>query len=127
MAGNVIWFTGNTGAGKTTYALKAQQISVNTILLDGDRCREIWPGLTLTKKDREEQNLRIARLAKYLSDQGFCVLIAVICPYKELRKKVQRICGCKFIYVTGGAPSTEQTPYQAPNDYFLKLEGNHDY
>lgn len=104
----ITWITGNSGAGKTTLAHK---IRTNEILLDGDAMRGVWPGLGLTKADRVEQNMRVARLAKMLDMQGFDVIVATICPYRKLRQDVQRITGCRFIYLEGGR-SGKQYPYE---------------
>jgi len=103
----VWWITGNSGAGKTTLALQMKDV----IHLDGDVMRMVWQ-LGFSKEDRYEQNLRIARLAKVLRNQGFNVVVSTICPYKDLREKVQEICGCKFIYLEGGKEPNEEYPYE---------------
>jgi len=93
----ITWFYGNTGAGKTTRA-KALARQVNAILLDGDELREVW-SLGFTESDRREQNQRVYRLAKLLERQGFDVVVALICPYKDQR---EGFTGVNFIYVDGG-------------------------
>lgn len=100
------WFTGNTGSGKTTLARK-----VNAILLDGDDLRKVWK-LGFNEADRRENNLRAARLARMLSNQGYDVVVATICPYQDLRNEVQQITGCKFVYFDEGADNTGETPYE---------------
>jgi adenylylsulfate kinase-like enzyme len=63
----IVWLTGNSGAGKTTIA-HGLRMFFNIINLDGDEMREcVSSGLSLTPEDREENNLRVARLAKVLS------------------------------------------------------------
>jgi len=110
----IIWITGNTGAGKTTLARKLKR--ANTIILDGDEVREaIGQGFKLTKEDRRENNLKIARLAKLLEGQGFTVIVSVICPYESLRGEVKQITGCVFYYVPYvGDDSREGCPYERP-------------
>lgn len=108
---SVTWFTGNSGAGKTTRARAAAQ--PGDIILDGDKLREVWPGLGLSEADRWEQNLRVARLARYLDSQGIQIYVAVIAPYRALRAEIQRICGCEFIYLPGGRSGPE-FPYEPP-------------
>ena len=107
----ILWLTGNTGSGKTTLSKRLQ--GKNVILLDGDELRVVWPGLGLEKESRIEQNLRAARLAKLLESQGFAVVVAVICPYEDLRDKIRRICNCLFIYLPGGKEG-EEYPYEVP-------------
>lgn len=103
----VWWFTGNSGAGKTTLAVRVQ----DAIKLDGDALRNVWK-LGFSKEDRYEQNLRTARLAKLLSEQGYDVVVSTICPYKDLRDQVQEICNCKFVYIEGGKEPSEKYPYE---------------
>ena len=73
----------------------------DVIHLDGDVMRTVWK-LGFSKEDRYENNLRIARIAKILREQGYDVVISTICPYKDLREKCKEICGCKFVYLEGG-------------------------
>lgn len=108
----IIWLTGNTESGKTTLAKK--MAGKNTIILDGDDIRKVWP-TGFTKEEREEHNLRVARLARMLEDQGSNVIVSLICPYKELRKKVEEITNCTFIYVKGGKQG-EKYPYEEPTE-----------
>jgi len=110
----VTWITGNTGAGKTTLARKLK--GKEDIILDGDEMRQLWSDLTLTKEDREENNLRIAKLAALLDRQGFNVIVSVIAPYRDLRKKIKQITKCKFIYIEGGRDGKE-FPYDHPQLY----------
>jgi adenylylsulfate kinase len=106
---SVVWITGNSGAGKTTLAKEMRMDG--EIILDGDDLRAIWPGLGFDRESRFEQNLRAARLAKNLSDQGFKVIVATICPYRSLREMVQAITGCRFIFIPGGKVG-ENYPYE---------------
>jgi len=118
----ITWISGNSGAGKTTLAEKMLEGSAlsgpyyNAIWLDGDNMREIWKDLKLSKEDRIEQNMRIARLAKMLGDQGYNVIVSVICPYKQLRKRIKELTNCKFIYIEGGKEGKDY-PYDKPNLY----------
>jgi len=109
----ILWLTGNTGSGKTTLARKLAR--KNTINLDGDQLRNIWTDLTLSKEDREEHCFRVARLASRLEDQGYTIIISVICPYESLRRAIKTEIDCVFIYVKGGKEG-EDYPYEIPED-----------
>lgn len=118
----IIWCVGQSGSGKTTLAKKFQQPGV--IFLDGDSVRNtINKDLGFSKEDRVENNLRVARLAKLLSDQGHSVVVSLITPYRELRIKIQKICNPTFIYLPSVAE--KDRPYEQPNsgelDFSIKI------
>ena len=121
----IIWIIGNTQAGKTTFAKKLiKLLGEKVIFLDGDQMRQtISKDLGFSKEDREENNLRIARLAKLLKEQGFKVVVATICPYEELRLKIKKITDCEFIYVTGGKTGKEY-PFEIPKNPYFIVKGN---
>tara|TARA_Y100000310_G_C20633534_1_gene789956 strand:- start:1411 stop:1722 length:312 start_codon:yes stop_codon:yes gene_type:complete len=95
----------------------------NTILLDGDDWRHIYP-TGFTKGERWNHNIRIAQIAKLLEEQGFDVIISFICPYKKLRDAVQEITNCSIIYLLGGEKGKDY-PYEIEEDkfYLKKDEG----
>jgi len=116
----VIWLTGNSGSGKTTVAKNAMKhIDHLPILLDGDEMRQtISLGAGFSKDEREEHNLRIARLANLLSNHGHLVLVTVIAPFDDARAKVQKICAPVWVYVKRPSlPEDPNRPYQAPAAY----------
>lgn len=93
MSGAVIWFTGLSGAGKTTLAqalegqLKAAGHKVE--LLDGDVVREnLSKGLGFSREDRNTNIRRIGFVANLLSKHGVTVLVSAISPYREVRREV---------------------------------------
>lgn len=123
----IIWITGNSGAGKTTLFEKWFN-TPDTIHLDGDQMRRsISSDLSLSREDREQNCLRIAKLAFQLSRQGFDVVVCVIAPYESLRKVIQEVCGCTFIYITGGRKPSEEYPYEIPVSPDLVVKGNEEY
>lgn len=104
----VVWISGQSKSGKSTLARKLK--TDNTIILDGNDWRDIYP-TGFSKKDRWEHNIRIAKIAQLLDAQGFDIIVAFICPYKKLREEVRKITGCKFIYLEGGIQDKDY-PYE---------------
>ena len=96
----ITWITGESGSGKTTLAKKL--IGKNTILLDGDSIRPaICEDLEYGDIDRRKNNLRVARLANLLNNQGFDVVVATICSGNPIKQEVYWICKCKFVHMEG--------------------------
>jgi adenylylsulfate kinase len=94
----VIWFTGLSGAGKTTLAqhLEAElyQRGFLTQLLDGDNVRAgINSNLFFTEEDRLENIRRIAEVSKLLIHSGVITLNSFISPTKEIRDMAKEIIG----------------------------------
>tara|TARA_B110000483_G_C17917797_1_gene435601 strand:+ start:207 stop:719 length:513 start_codon:yes stop_codon:yes gene_type:complete len=87
----VIWIIGLSGSGKSTLAneivLRANKEKNKTILLDGDLIREIFGhDLGYSKKDRFKNAQRICQLGKFLNDQGFNVVTAILSLFPENRE-----------------------------------------
>ncbi|HLI20261.1 MAG TPA: adenylyl-sulfate kinase, partial [Stellaceae bacterium] len=92
----VLWFTGLSGAGKSTIAnLVDQQLNargVHTILLDGDNIRTgLNKDLDFSPADRVENIRRIGEVAKLMTDAGLIVLCAFISPFTAERQMVRDI------------------------------------
>jgi adenylyl-sulfate kinase len=92
--GVTVWFTGLSGAGKTTVSravenhLRAAGYRVE--VLDGDELRHtLGKGLHFSKEDRDENIRRIGFVASLLTRNGVIVLVSVISPYREIRDKVR--------------------------------------
>ena len=92
----VIWFTGLSGAGKTTLAEKlAAYLKKNgkkCELLDGDTVRNIFPQTGFSKKERDDHVKRMGFLASMLERNGITVVASFISPYRESRDFVRKIC-----------------------------------
>ncbi|MBI28624.1 MAG: putative adenylyl-sulfate kinase [Alphaproteobacteria bacterium MarineAlpha5_Bin11] len=87
----VIWLTGLSGSGKTTIAnsflKKIKSYKIKFILIDGDIIRNLFSKeLSFQKKDRIKQIQKIQLLSKFLSDQGFNVIVAALYSNKNLMK-----------------------------------------
>src|SRR5690606_6087032 len=94
----VLWFTGLSGAGKSTIATALEQRLVglghHTYLLDGDNVRHgLNKDLTFSDEDRVENIRRIGEVAKLLVDAGLIVMTAFISPFRSDRQMVRELFG----------------------------------
>jgi len=92
----VLWFTGLSGAGKSTIAnlveKKLHSMGKHTYLLDGDNVRHgLNRDLGFTDADRVENIRRIAETAKLFVDAGMIVLTAFISPFKSERNLARNL------------------------------------
>ncbi len=86
----VLWFTGLSGAGKSTIAnlveKKLHAMGRHTYLLDGDNVRHgLNKDLGFTEADRVENIRRVAEVARLMADAGLIVLTAFISPFRSER------------------------------------------
>jgi sulfate adenylyltransferase len=94
-AGFVVWFTGLSGAGKSTVARALAphllERGHRVELLDGDEVRtNLSEGLGFSREDRDTNIARIGYVAAKLARHGVAVLVAAISPYREARDRVRR-------------------------------------
>ena len=106
--GVTIWFTGLSGAGKTTIAsaveARLREWGHRVESLDGDVVRQnLTKGLGFSKEDRDENIRRIGFVAHLLTRNGVFVLVSAISPYREIRDEVRRRIG-DFVEVFVNAP-----------------------
>ncbi len=106
--GVTVWFTGLSGAGKTTIskavAEKLRSHSCKLEILDGDVVREnLTKGLGFSKADRDENIRRIGFVSHLLTRNGVIVLVSAISPYREIREEVKQKIG-DFVEVYVNAP-----------------------
>ena len=88
--GFTIWFTGLSGAGKTTISDRLvelfNELDTHVEVLDGDVVRtNLSKGLGFSKEDRDTNIKRIAFVCKLLTRNGAGVIAAAISPYREVR------------------------------------------
>jgi bifunctional enzyme CysN/CysC len=90
----LLWFTGLSGAGKSTIAnlveKKLVRMNRHTFLLDGDNVRHgLNKDLGFTDADRIENIRRVGEMAKLMTDAGLIVITAFISPFQAERKMVR--------------------------------------
>lgn len=92
----VLWFTGLSGAGKSTIAnlveKKLHAMGQHTYLLDGDNVRHgLNKDLGFTDADRVENIRRVAEVSRLMVDAGLIVLSAFISPFRSERAMARRM------------------------------------
>ncbi|EQB30606.1 sulfate adenylyltransferase subunit CysN [Sphingobium ummariense] len=92
----VLWFTGLSGAGKSTIAnlveKKLARMNRHTFLLDGDNVRHgLNKDLGFTDADRVENIRRVGEVARLMTDAGLIVITAFISPFRAEREMVRQM------------------------------------
>jgi bifunctional enzyme CysN/CysC len=92
----VLWFTGLSGAGKSTIAnLVEKRLAMmgrHTYLLDGDNVRHgLNKDLGFTEADRVENIRRVAEVARLMADAGLIVLVSFISPFRAERRMARAL------------------------------------
>jgi len=119
----VLWFTGLSGAGKSTIAniveRKLAARGRHTFLLDGDNVRHgLNRDLGFTEADRIENIRRVGEVARLMSDAGLIVLTAFISPFRAEREMVRKMLPeGEFIEVFVDTPLAEAESRDAKGLY----------
>ncbi|MEM8777367.1 MAG: adenylyl-sulfate kinase [Cyanobacteria bacterium P01_G01_bin.49] len=106
--GVTVWFTGLSGAGKTTITraleAKIREAGYPLEVLDGDVVRtNLTKGLGFSKEDRDENIRRIGFVSHLLTRNGVIVFVSAISPYRAIREEVKQKIG-DFVEVFVNAP-----------------------
>ena len=107
--GFTLWFTGLSGAGKTTlsqevHRLLADRGVMNVEILDGDEVRtHLTSELGFSKEDRDRNIKRIGWVCQLLTRHGVPNLVSAISPYRQARREVRKMIG-RFIEIYVNAP-----------------------
>jgi adenylyl-sulfate kinase len=91
-----LWFTGLSGAGKTTLANLLDETlhkdGFHTYVLDGDRCRDgLCRDLNFSLEDRMENVRRVSEVAKLMVDAGLIVMVSLISPLILQRQMARQL------------------------------------
>ena len=109
-APKVLWFTGLSGAGKSTIAnlvdKRLHALGYHSFLLDGDNVRHgLNRDLGFTDEDRVENIRRVSEVAKLMTDAGLIVLVSFISPFRaERRMARERFDEGEFVEVFVDVP-----------------------
>jgi adenylylsulfate kinase len=104
MSGLTLWFTGLSGAGKSTVAeiveRELRDRGHDVEVLDGDVVRQnLSKGLGFSKEDRDTNIRRIAFVADLLSRNGVIAVTAAISPYRETRDEARARMNGRFVEI----------------------------
>ena len=105
--GCTIWFTGLSGAGKTTIAFALEEYLVARGIpaygLDGDNVRTgLNKNLGFTPQDREENIRRVAEVGKLFADSGVVALCSFVSPYnkdRDIARQLHKSVGLPFFEI----------------------------
>ncbi|MBV8682877.1 MAG: sulfate adenylyltransferase subunit CysN [Caulobacteraceae bacterium] len=106
----VLWFTGLSGAGKSTIANLVEKrlhgLGRHTYLLDGDNVRHgLNRDLGFTEADRVENIRRVSEVARLMADAGLIVLVSFISPFRSDRQMARdRVEPGEFVEIYVDAP-----------------------
>ena len=125
--GVVVWFTGLSGAGKSTItnALAPQLLAAGkrVEVLDGDVVRtHLSKGLGFSREDRDLNVARIAFVAHLLARNGVFVLVAAVSPYRSAREAARTTIG-DFVEVHVAPPLDECVARDTKGLYKKALAG----
>ncbi|HVI57608.1 MAG TPA: adenylyl-sulfate kinase, partial [Luteimonas sp.] len=108
-----VWFTGLSGAGKSTIANLVERgllaRGCHTYLLDGDNVRHgLNRDLGFTDADRVENLRRVAEVARLMTDAGLVVLVSFISPFRAERAAARALFGAgEFVEAYVATPLAE--------------------
>lgn len=107
--GHVLWFTGLSGAGKTTLAQEVERRlldrKVLTARLDGDVVRDgLNSDLGFTPEARAENIRRLTEVANIFTLSGVCALVSAISPYRADRQAARARIGDRFLLMHVATP-----------------------
>ncbi len=109
-AAPVLWFTGLSGSGKSTIAVRVHQEllrrGVDVEYLDGDALREVFPSTGFTREEREEHLRRTGYMAGRLAAHGVTVVASFVSPYRDSRAFIRRHCP-EFVEIYVSTPLEE--------------------
>lgn len=120
-----LWFTGLSGAGKTTLGFRLEKALLDanklSFVLDGDNVRHgLNRDLGFSSEDRAENIRRVAEVAKLMNDAGLIVIVSLISPIAEDRKHAREIIGAeRFREIHIGTP-IEICESRDPKGLYLK-------
>ena len=127
----VLWFTGMSGAGKTTIAENASaklcENGLHPLILDGDAIRgSLHKHLSFSKEDIIENNRLISELCVQKMTEFDVIIVPIISPYKVSREKARVTIGAEFFEIYVETPLDTLIKRDSKGLYQKSLEGKID-
>jgi len=99
--GHCVWIYGNAKVGKTTTSYNLSQKKLRYyIKFDGDKFRQSrTPSLDFTREDILLNNREALRMIKFLTDEGWNIVVSMITPFKEMREEIKKELGDRVMLV----------------------------
>ena len=104
----VLWMTGLPCSGKTTIARKLRELSPKLVVLDGDELRAQSSSNDFSREGINENNRKVANLAK---DDSKSVCVSLISPFRKNREDARKIIDTKRfieVYIKCSLPTCEE-------------------
>lgn len=109
-AAPVLWFTGLSGSGKSTIAVRVHEEllrrGVDVEYIDGDALREVFPNTGFTRAEREDHLRRTGYMASRLAAHGVTVVASLVSPYRASRDLIRTLCR-EFVEIYVATPLEE--------------------
>ena len=126
--GFTVWFTGLSGAGKTTIAERLERVlrerGRKVEVLDGDVVRtNLSKGLGFSKEDRDINIRRIGFVAELLARNGVVAITAAISPYRDIRDEIRAVHDGNFVEVYAMCSIEKLTERDVKGLYAKALRG----
>lgn len=132
MKNKIIWLTGQPGSGKTTIALSLEKkinfedASKKIMIIDGDDLRDITINKDYSKKGRERNITTAQKIAHFLFNKNFIVIVSLVAPYKDLREEFKSIAPVLEVYLhtteVRGREKFFAEDYEAPVENFINID-----
>jgi adenylylsulfate kinase len=123
----IIWFTGQSGAGKTAISLQFLKEYQDWFHIDGDDIRELFNNKDYSEQGRR-RNIELAQqLAQYLYSKNKNVIVSLVSPYIDQREYFKNKIGKDLIEIylhttEDRGKNMFQTIYEAPIENYIQLD-----
>ena len=132
MKNKIIWLTGQPGSGKTTLAkgihkkISEKYSKEKIIIVDGDDLRNITTNKDYSRKGRENNIITAQKIAHFLSNKNFIVIVALVAPYLKIRENFKSITSVSEVYLhtseVRGREHFFADDYEKPEKDFLEID-----